>query len=594
MKNKKAQVFHFDLYGKREDKYDFLNENSVKSIAWASLDPQEPELFFVQKDYGAKSSYDEGFSVAELFLINSLGIQTHRDSLSIDSLKDSLSKRINDFYNIAIDNSELLKKYNINENSEWQLNVKRNGEFEIDKIIKIDYRPFDTKYIYNDKNIVDRLREAVSKHVINKSNLCLVVSRQCVSDWRYIFISKYIIESNLTGTAGRFGSGNFFPLYLYPEPTLGADAERVPNFNMEIVEKIAEKLGLTFIAEKFPSTGGVAESRGGTLPSSEGRSGTIPPTEEAPTSQGGRNTQNYMSLPYNPKLKERARELRKAGNLSEVLFWNQVKNKQFKGLDFDRQNVIGNYIVDFYCANCNVVVEIDGSSHDNKQEYDAARDAFLESLGLTVIHIPVADVMNNMGAVMDMLLDHPAFIPPRPADTPPTEGNFTPIDVLDYIYAVLHSPSYREKYKEFLKIDFPRVPYPKDQESFWKLVELGGEIRQIHLLESPIVEKYITQYPVDGDNIVSKPRFENSPPPEGWLKAGVVGKVYINETQYFDNVPQVAWEFYIGGYQPAQKWLKDRKDRTLDFEDILHYQKIIVALTETDKLMKEIDEVEAF
>ena len=71
-----------------------------------------------------------------------------------------------------------------------------------------------------------------------------------------------------------------------------------------------------------------------------------------------------------------------------------------------------------------------------------------------------------------------------------------------------------------------------------------------------------------------------------------VGKVWINDTQYFDRVPKIAWEFYIGGYQPAQKWLKDRKGRELKFEDLLHYQKIIVALTETDRLMKEIDGIE--
>ena len=155
---------------------------------------------------------------------------------------------------------------------------------------------------------------------------------------------------------------------------------------------------------------------------------------------------------------------------------------------------------------------------------------------------------------------------------------FTPIDILDYIYAVLHSPAYREKYKEFLKIDFPRVPYPEDIDKFWQLVKLGGEIRQLHLLESPTVNKYITKYPIDGNNIIVKPKYEN-------------GNVFINESQYFENVPQLAWEFYIGGYQPAQKWLKDRKDRELSFEDILHYQKIIVALTETDRLMKEINEV---
>ena len=156
---------------------------------------------------------------------------------------------------------------------------------------------------------------------------------------------------------------------------------------------------------------------------------------------------------------------------------------------------------------------------------------------------------------------------------------FAPIDILDYIYAILHSPTYREKYKEFLKIDFPRVPYPKDTETFWQLVKLGGEIRQIHLLESPVVEHYITQYPIDGNNEVVKINYHE-------------GKVYFNETQYFANVPEVAWNFYIGGYQPAQKWLKDRKGRKLDFDDILHYQKIIVALNETARLMTEINKIE--
>lgn len=159
-----------------------------------------------------------------------------------------------------------------------------------------------------------------------------------------------------------------------------------------------------------------------------------------------------------------------------------------------------------------------------------------------------------------------------------TKNTFAPIDILDYIYAVLHSPTYREKYKEFLKIDFPRVSYPQSQEIFWQLVDLGGKLRAIHLLESPIVEKYITAYPSDGDNIVDKIKYED-------------GKVFINQTQYFAGVPQVAWEFYIGGYQPAQKWLKDRKGRNLAFDDILHYQKIIVALFETDRLMKEIDKI---
>jgi len=164
-------------------------------------------------------------------------------------------------------------------------------------------------------------------------------------------------------------------------------------------------------------------------------------------------------------------------------------------------------------------------------------------------------------------------------DIEETAGTFAPIDVLDYIYAVLHGPSYRVKYKELLKIDFPRVPYPKDKSMFWQLVKLGSELRQIHLLKSPVVEKFITSYPIYGNNEVGKIKYEDK-------------KVWINTDQYFDKVPEIAWNFYIGGYQPAQKWLKYRKGRTLSFEDIMHYQKIIVALYETDRIMMKIDNVD--
>ena len=123
-----------------------------------------------------------------------------------------------------------------------------------------------------------------------------------------------------------------------------------------------------------------------------------------------RNSKNYFSLPFNPALKQRARELRQAKNLSEVLFWKRVNKKQFKGFDFDRQKIIGNYIVDFYCGNCQVVVEIDGSSHKGKEKYDAKRDKYLESLGLTVIHIPVVDVFQRLDSVMKMLYNHPAMV----------------------------------------------------------------------------------------------------------------------------------------------------------------------------------------
>ncbi len=160
-------------------------------------------------------------------------------------------------------------------------------------------------------------------------------------------------------------------------------------------------------------------------------------------------------------------------------------------------------------------------------------------------------------------------------------GKVSPEDIFDYIYAVLHSPRYREKYKEFLKIDFPRVQYPKNVESFKKLVSFGAELRSLHLLESPKVNQLITTYPVAGSDMIEKLTYKD-------------GKVFINKDQYFGDVPGLAWNFYIGGYQPAQKWLKDRKNRVLTNADIEHYQKMIVALAETGRIMKKIDLIAQF
>lgn len=150
----------------------------------------------------------------------------------------------------------------------------------------------------------------------------------------------------------------------------------------------------------------------------------------------------------------------------------------------------------------------------------------------------------------------------------------SPEDILDYIYAVLHSPGYRKKYKEFLKIDFPRVPMPSQGE-FDRLTPLGRELRELHLMKSPLLDSYETTYPEQGNDIVESIKYNDS-------------KVWINDTQYFGNVPEIAWNFYIGGYQPAQKWLKDRKGRKLSNTDLDHYQKIIKILIETDKIMKQI------
>ena len=413
--NELGKVLHYDLYGKREFKYEFLNENSLSSIPFTDLPNAEPQYYFVPKDFELELDYKKGIILNELFKEGSLGIQTHRDSFAIDSVKTILESRIKTFFDNNISNEEILRTYKLKENKDWKLSNQRRGTYSQTSIKKIDYRPFDKRYIYLDTKIVDRIRPKISTH-FNQTNTSIIFTRHLSTfDFQHVLVSNYISESCLTSIQTK-EQGYQYPLYLYPETSgqqnIKQSGARIPNLNSDIIKQIEAELRLTYTNEKET-----------------------------------------------------------------------------------------------------------------------------------------------------------------------TENTFAPIDILDYIYAVLHSPSYREKYKEFLKIDFPRVPYPKDTDTFWQLVKLGGEIRQIHLLESPKIEQYITQYPIDGDNVVDRPKYKN-------------GKVYINDTQYFDNVPQVAWEFYIGGYQPAQKWLKDRKGRKLEFDDILHYQKIIVALTETDRLMKEIDKID--
>ena len=154
----------------------------------------------------------------------------------------------------------------------------------------------------------------------------------------------------------------------------------------------------------------------------------------------------------------------------------------------------------------------------------------------------------------------------------------TPESIFDYIYAVLHTPEYRERYREFLKVDFPRIPYPTNAATFRKLAKIGGELRELHLMKTKPTageRNRIANFPKGGSNAVEDVRFAD-------------GKVYINDGQYFDHVNEADFGFFIGGYQPAQKWLKDRKGRTLANEDIDHYQAIILALSRTRALMQKL------
>jgi predicted helicase len=337
--NDLGKVFHYDLYGKREFKYDFLLANSLKTIDYKEILNKAPMYYMVQIDSLVEEKYNEGFSVAELIKINVLGFQTHRDKFAIDFNKSPIEQRIQEMNSKDISDEILKKKYEITDNRDWQIAHARKSllskpEWKTD-LIKLSYRPFDYRFGFFSEITMDYPRKELKRHVQNKENWCLNIVRQTKMDfWGHIVISN--LPTPALFVEIKDGS-NVFPLYLYPETnaqqTIGQTTTpvfdhpskgelttppfrhpskgefRTPNLNMEIVNQIAVNLGLTFVPEKEPE-----------------------------------------------------------GNVC--------------------------------MANNNEV-----------------RDDF--------------------------------------------KTTFAPIDILDYIYAVLHSPTYREKYKEFLKIDFPRVPYPK-------------------------------------------------------------------------------------------------------------------------------------
>ena len=385
-KDELGKVYHQDLYGIRQNKYDFLEGATLENVGYEEIQPKAPMYFFVPKDFGLEEEYNSGINVVDLFSSTNVGVVTANDKVLINQERNSLCINVRDYYNKEISDSY---------------------------INRITYRPFDNQFIYYDTKLVERSREKIMAHMKHGDNLALLVGRQgqvCGNNmWNLAYIAKGIVDFNVFYRGG----GNVFPLYLYKK-NMGEE-ERIVNFNKELYDKIAEGL-------------------------------------------------NYLP-----------------------------------------------------CYDDNMLVD------------------------------PISDY----------------------------NGVLYPQALFDYIYAVLHSPSYRERYKEFLKIDFPRIPYPTDWEKFRDLAELGEELRELHLMEDLPLKTGVT-FPVAGSLQVDCYRWKDN-------------RVYINSEQYFDGVPESAWQFFIGGYQPAQKWLKDRKGMTLSFEDVKHYGNIIYVLQQTERIMQEID-----
>lgn len=175
------------------------------------------------------------------------------------------------------------------------------------------------------------------------------------------------------------------------------------------------------------------------------------------------------------------------------------------------------------------------------------------------------------------------FVPDGRGDLKKTFG---PEDVFNYAYAVFHSPDYRERYAEFLKTDFPRVPITCEDEVFSKLCKFGSRLISLHTMQEYADEGIAFDVPgsnkVEQVNFITKSKAQRN-------KAIRRGRVYINSEQYFEGISPAVWQMRIGGYQVCEKWLKDRKGRVLTHDEIEHYQRTVSALAETRMLMAQID-----
>jgi predicted helicase len=161
----------------------------------------------------------------------------------------------------------------------------------------------------------------------------------------------------------------------------------------------------------------------------------------------------------------------------------------------------------------------------------------------------------------------------------------TPEEIFDYIYAVLYAPAYRQKYANFLRLDFPRIPFAADRKVFEELAALGGRLMALHLLKSPELDPPVARFEGQGEGRVAKSKSQ------GLRYDAEAQRVYINQSQYFAPVPAEVWEYQIGGYQVCEKWLKDRRERRLELDDIRTYCRIVTALQHTIAIQGEIDAI---
>ena len=433
-KEKKKQIYHQEIFGLREAKYDWLDKHDIKNVKWKKIFPRPKFHLFIPTDNKLANHYYSLFKITEIFPVNSVGIVTARDSLTIGWNNDEIWKRIQNFSRLDI---ELAREtYQLGKDArDWkvefaQKDLKENG-LNKNKIVPILYRPFDCRFTYytgNSRGFLCMPREDVMQHMLEE-NVALCIGRQSSvigsANYDIVFVSEQIVDFNLFRRGGEL----VFPLYIYRKP--------------------------------------------------------------------------------------KATPKKKTASLTQLLMF------------------------------------------EPEVEYEA--------------------ILPNISQEVRKLLQDNFDLPfLNPLDGEKKIKGFGSKDIFYYIYAVLYSNTYRAKYAEFLKIDFPRIPFTKDFKLFIQLGKLGKQLADLHLLHSDDLRITISRFPFTEIKKVEKLKYED-------------GKVWINNEQYFDGVKENVWKYQIGGYQVCEKWLKDRKERTLTFEEVQTYLKIVTALSKTIELQNEID-----
>ncbi len=419
-----AKIYHSEIFGLREEKYNWLNKHHIKNVKWQKVVPYPEFYLFIPTDNKLANHYFSFYKITEIFPVNSVGIVTARDALTIAWSKDAIWKRVQNFVKLDI---ELARQtYQLGKDvRDWKVEFAQKDLTESglnkDHLKKILYRPFDVRFTYytgKSRGFHCMPREDVMKNMLDENNIALCIGRQSSvigsEDYDIVFIAEQIVDLNLFRRGGEL----VFPLYIYRK--------------------------------------------------------TQPKKTAAST----------QLLMFEPEVQYQPRQ----PNIKPELFEELKKNYKKEA---------------------------------------------------------------------------------------------TPEEIFYYIYAVLYSNTYRRKYVEFLKIDFPRVPFTKDYKLFIQLGKFGKQLADLHLLKSKELDKTISKFPIDGSNKVEKPCYDSA------LRGN--GKVWINKEQYFDGIKEAVWLYQIGGYQVCEKWLKDRKGRTLTLEEIQTYCKIVFALSKTIEAQIQID-----